>query len=181
MPLRVCVDLNVFVAAERALLRPSTGSLPERIMEAIEEGEIILVASLNMFERLRERLEDAAGLSPAEAEKLVSFYRILADPPGLLTRQVPVIALGSSVHAEEDARVLEAALAGHAEFLVTYNVADFLPVCTRHPITGHPQCLGVQIVRPADLALHLGWPLRVPPSPTIVPPSPPTSGEPGSR
>lgn len=57
-PLRVCVDLNVFVAAERALQRPSRGSLPERVLEAIEHGEIILVASLNMFERLQDRLED---------------------------------------------------------------------------------------------------------------------------
>lgn len=68
--LRVCVDLNVFVAAERALYRPSRGSLPERIIEAVEEGEIVLVGSLNMFERLRERLEDAAGLSTVDAVAL---------------------------------------------------------------------------------------------------------------
>lgn len=169
-PPRVCVDLNVFVAAARAPRRPSTESLPERIMEAIEEREIVLVASLNMFERLQARLEDAAGLSAAEAEDLVGFYQFLADPPGLVTRQAPVIALGSSVHAEEDARVLEAALAGRAEFLVTYNIRDFLPVCTPHPTTGHPQCLGVQIIKPGDLALHLGWPLRVTPPPTTMPP-----------
>lgn len=168
VPPRVCVDLNVFVAAERALRRAPTGSLPVRIMEAIEEREIILVASLNMFERLQERLEDAAGLAPAEAAEVISFYRALADPPGLLTRQAPVIALGSSVHAQEDARVLEAALAGRAEYLVTYNLDDFLPACTPHPLTRHPQCLGVQIIKPSDLALHLGWPLRVKPPPTTM-------------
>lgn len=144
-------------------------------MEAIEEREIVLVASLNMFERLRDRLEDAAGLSPAEAEEVVSFYRALADPPGLLTRQAPVIALGSSLDAEEDARVLEAALAGRAEYLVTYNVEDFLPACTPHPVTRHPQCLGVQVIKPGDLAVHLGWPLNVMPEPTIMP------GPPGPR
>jgi hypothetical protein len=61
-PLRVCVDLNVFVAAERALRRPARGSLPERIVAAIEDREATLAISLNMLERLQERLEDAAGL-----------------------------------------------------------------------------------------------------------------------
>jgi hypothetical protein len=62
----------------------------------------------------------------------------------------------STPDAEEDARVLEAALAGHAEFLVTYNIEDFLPACTAHPVTGHPHCLGVQVIKPADLAVLLG-------------------------
>lgn len=155
--------------------RPSRGSLPERIIEAIEEREIVLVASLNMLERLEERLEDAAGLSTTEASLVVDFYRLLADPPRLVTREQPIIALGSTVDAEEDARVLEAALAGRADFLVTYNIDDFLPACARHAVSGHPQCLGVQIIKPGDLAVHLDWPLRIPPIPTIMPPEPPTS------
>jgi predicted nucleic acid-binding protein len=175
-PLRVCVDLNVFVAAERALRRPTRGTLPERIVEAIEEREIILVGSINMFQRLRERLEDAAELSVEEAAERAEFYRLLADPPALLTRQQPVLTLGVGPDAEEDARVLEAALSGRADFLVTYNIADFLPACSPHPTTAHPQCLGVQVIRPADLAVHLGWPLRVVPPPTRMPPDPPSSG-----
>jgi predicted nucleic acid-binding protein len=180
-PLRVCVDLNVLIAAERALRRPSRGSLPERIVEAIEERQIILVISLNMLERLQQRLEDAAELSPQEAAEGAELYRLLADPPGLATRQQPVIALGSSADADEDARVLEAALAGHADFLVTYNIDDFLPACTRHPVTGHPQCLGVQVIKPADLAVYLEWPLCVPPAPTLMPPEAPESGESGTE
>jgi hypothetical protein len=82
----------------------------------------------------------------------------------------------STPDAEEDARVLEAALAGHAEFLVTYNIEDFLPACTAHPVTGHPHCLGVQVIKPADLAGLLDWPLRVVPRPTLMPPPPPKSG-----
>jgi len=145
-------------------------------VEALEEREIILVGSLNMFERLQERLEDAGGLSLVDATERADYYRSLADPPGLLTRRRPVISLGVGPDAEEDGRVLEAALAGHADFLVTYNVTDFLPACSRHPKTGHPECLGVQVVKPADLAMHLGWPLRVAPAPTLMPPDPSTSG-----
>lgn len=173
-PLRVCVDLNVFVAAERALRRPKRGSLPERIVEAIAEGEFVLVGSVNMFQRLRDRLEDAAELSVQEAAETAEFYSLLADPPALLTRQQPVLTLGVGPDAEEDARVLEAALSGRADFLVTYNISDFLPACAPHPTTGHPQCLGVQIIKPSDLAVHLGWPLRVVPPPTRMPPNPPS-------
>ena len=174
--LRVCVDLNVFVAAARALRRPSQGSLPERIVEAIEEREFVLVGSVNMFQRLRDRLEDAAGFSAQDAADTAEFYSLLADPPTLITRQRPVLSLGIGLHAEEDARVLEAALSGRADLLVTYNINDFLPACTPHPRTGHPQCLGVQIIMPSDLAVHLGWPLRVIPPPTRMPPDTPSGG-----
>lgn len=173
MPLRVCVDLNVFIAAERAVRNPTQGSLPERIMEAIESGEITLVASQNMLERLAERFEDAVPMSKSDAAVLTGMYSVFADPPLMRTRPEPVIALGRSAHSEEDARVIEAALAGRATFLVTYNIKDFLPACTRHPVTGHPECLGVQVIQPHDLAVHLGWPLRVVPPPTTMPSAPP--------
>lgn len=105
-----------------------------------------------MVERLAERLEDRAGLSRAESATVAGLYATLADPPGLLTRERPIIALGAGVHAEEDSRVVEAALAGHADYLVTYNIADFLPATAPHPVTGHPSILGVEVVRPYDLA-----------------------------
>lgn len=155
----MCVDLNVFVAAELAAQRGKAGGLPQRILAAIEGAELTLVFSYNMGERLAERLEDVVGLSPAEAGALAAAYVALADPPGLLTRVQPVVALGVGPHAEEDARVLEAALAGRAEYLVTYNVADFLRATTPHPATGRPAVLGVQVVRPFDLALAMGWQL----------------------
>lgn len=115
-------------------------------------------------------------MSPLEAAERSQYYQFLADPPGLLTRRRPVVALGAGPGAEEDGRVLEAALAGRADFLVTYNVSDFLPACARHPETGHPECLGVQVVKPSDLAMHLGWPLKVVPKPTLMPQDPPDSG-----
>lgn len=162
-PSRVCVDLNVFIAAELAAQRGRSGGLPERILTSVENREIVLVLSLNMAERLAERLEDRAGLSRLEAVRVASAYAALADPPGLLTRTQPVIALGQGPHAEEDGRVMEAALAGHAGYLVTYNIADFLRATSPHRATGRPAVLGVEILRPVDLALTLGWPLRMAP------------------
>ena len=126
-PPRVCVDLNVFVAAERAARAGKASGLSRRVLEAVERREITLVFSLNMAARLAERLEDRAGLSGTEAAAVVALYTTLADPPGLLTREQPVVALGEGPHAEEDSRVVEAALAGRADYLVTYNIADFLP------------------------------------------------------
>jgi len=93
-----------------------------------------------------------------------------------LTREHPVIALGTGPHAEEDRRVLEAAVYARADYLVTYNVKDFLSVASPHPVTGHPTILGVQIVQPHDLAQKLGWPLEAPPPPTVMPPNPPSTG-----
>lgn len=156
---RVCVDLNVFIAAELATQRGRSGGLPTRVLEAVERREITLVLSLNMAERLAARLEDAAGLPSEEAQELALSYAALAEPPGLLTRRQPVVALGRGAHAEEDARVVEAALAGQADYLVTYNVADFLPATTPHSTTGRPSIHGVQVVPPVELAQDLGWPL----------------------
>lgn len=147
----------MFVAAELAARRGKAGGLPQRTLAAIENAEFTLVFSYNMAERLAERLEDVVGLSSAEAVVVTAAYVALADPPGLLTRDQPVVALGTGPHAEEDARVVEAALAGRANYLVTYNVADFLPAATPHPTTGRASILGVEIVRPYDLALIAGW------------------------
>lgn len=158
---RVCVDLNVFVAAELSARRGTRGGLPHRILNAIESRALTLVFSLNMAERLAQRLEDRAGLSRDEAVMVASAYAYLADPPGLLTRTQPVIALGTGPHAEEDGRVVEAALAGRADYLVTYNVVDFLPVTAPHHATKRPSILSVELVRPYDLALALGWSLNV--------------------
>lgn len=170
---RVCVDLNVFVAAELAAQRGRTGGLPERVLDAIERREVTLVFSRNMAARLAARLEDVAGLPADEAEAVALAYAALADPPGLVTRQRPIVALGTGPHAEEDARVAEAALAGRADYLVTYNVEDFMPAAMPHPVTGAPSILGVQLVRPYDLGRALGWPMAHAPTQVPLQASPP--------
>jgi hypothetical protein len=49
---RVCLDLNVFVAAEIALSQGKRGTTPLRLPEAARRGEFDLVVSRGMLDRL---------------------------------------------------------------------------------------------------------------------------------
>jgi len=56
----------------------------------------------------------------------------------------------------EDRGVLEAALAGRARYLATYNLNDFTGAATRDPDTGYLRVRELFILHPADLAEVIG-------------------------
>ena len=81
-----------------------------------------------MLNRLRKVWEDDWGVPRAEADPLlatIASYAALgadAEPPHLTLGGTGLIALRDS----EDAHVLEVAVAGRADLLVTSNFKDFL-------------------------------------------------------
>jgi hypothetical protein len=91
-------------------------------------GPIQLVISWGMLNRLRKVWEDDWGVPRAEADPLlaaIAGYATLgpdAKPPYLTLGGTGLIALRDT----EDAHVLEVAVAGRADILVTSNFKDFL-------------------------------------------------------
>ena len=91
-------------------------------------GPIQLVISWGMLNRLRKVWEDDWGVPRADADPLlaaIAGYAALgpdAEPPHLTLGGTGLVALRDT----EDAHVMDVAVAGRADLLVTSNFTDFL-------------------------------------------------------
>ncbi|HEV2148537.1 MAG TPA: PIN domain-containing protein [Longimicrobiaceae bacterium] len=151
--LRVCLDLNVYVAAEIALAKGRHDTTPLRLLDACRHGRFDLVVSHGMLERLTSVLRrPPLNLTLALATERAQLVGELAALPNLLVLGGGVMPLRDV----EDRGVLEAALAGRAGWLATYNLADFSGIAEPDPETGFLRVRGVLIVHPADFAQTMG-------------------------
>lgn len=131
--LRLCLDLNVFVAdllSRRARDRRSAASF---LVEAVREGHcpvgpVQLVVSLGMLDRLQSVLMTRPGADADVVQRVVDGVAAIAangpswDAPYLVLGGVGVVP----VRDVEDRGVLEVAVAGRAHLLVTSNLQDFV-------------------------------------------------------
>ena len=107
-PLRALIDTNVLVSAV------IFGGVPGAVVDAVREGAITGVVSLHILGEFREvltrpRFGVDAALADALAEEIVDFCEVVAVER----------ALGSwSVDADDDP-VVEAAIVGRADVVVT--------------------------------------------------------------
>ncbi len=129
---RVCIDLNVLCAAILADARGRADTASQTVLNAVRRGgsplgEMQLVISWSMLNTLRRVLLTRFPLSPQAVEAAVSAIAGLArtgphaDGPHLL--------LGGGVQPlrdVEDAHVMDVALAGRADLIVTNNFKDFV-------------------------------------------------------
>jgi len=129
---RLCLDLNVWLGAILSEKLERRGTAAQTLVDAVRSGlgprgPVALVVSWGMLNRLREvlvRFEFGA----AEADRLVQVIATIArDGPSLTLGGVGVLPLDD----EEDRHVLETALAGGADMLVTQNLKDFTGQDTR--------------------------------------------------
>jgi predicted nucleic acid-binding protein len=131
--LRVCLDLNIWYAAILADARGRSGSASQAFAAALRRGEsplgpLQLVVSWSMLTRLGSALRRKHELSPQTVEAALSAISLISRmgpdpaPPQLLLGGTGVIPL----HDEEDGHVLDVAVAGRADLLVTTNFADFV-------------------------------------------------------
>ncbi len=127
MAARLCLDLNVWLGAILSEKLERRGTAAQTLVEAVRSGlgprgPVALVVSWGMLNRLREvlvRFEFGA----AEADRLIQVIATIArDGPSLTLGGVGVLPLDD----EEDRHVLETALAGGADMLVTQNLRDFV-------------------------------------------------------
>jgi predicted nucleic acid-binding protein len=149
---RVCLDLNVFVAAEIALAKGHESTTPLRLVNACREGRFDLVTSWPMLERLTEVLQRSPlnlnlDLALERAEEIADLSAL----PNLLVVGGGILP----VRDTEDRGVLETALAGRAQYLATYNLADFEEVTGRGVGAGHRYVRELRILHPRELAAEL--------------------------
>ncbi len=127
MPVSLCLDLNVWFGAILSERLGRTDTAAQVLTLAArsgvcERGSVSLVISWGILNRLRQVLA-GAGFARDDADRLIEILATIArDGPSLTLGGVGVLPLDD----EEDRHVLETALAGRADMLVTHNLKDFI-------------------------------------------------------
>jgi putative PIN family toxin of toxin-antitoxin system len=136
----VVLDTDVIVAS----LRSRQGA-SRRLIQELRGGNIKAVATIGMFvecEAVLTRSENlaATGLSTVEVGIFLDALAALVVPvkPHFLWRP--------QLRDPNDEMVLEAAVNGQADAIVTFNLRDFLPAANR---------FGIEVARPGDIIRRL--------------------------
>jgi predicted nucleic acid-binding protein len=160
--LRLCLDLNIWVAALLADRKGRTNTGSQYLVEIVRSGyspvgAVNLIISLGMLDELKSVIVEYLSLNIETADAYVSAIEEYAKLGAQLTLGgTGVIGLRDT----EDAHVLETAIAGKADFLVTANFKDFIvdrdtkiEIPDRHAIY-YSSAHSLQIVHPY---LMLEW------------------------
>lgn len=133
---RVVLDTSVVVAGLRT--RYGAGNA---VLQLVADRRLIALATPPLFLEYEEVLKRPEqrfvhGLAPDAVDEFLAELAVLTEPVELHFKWRP------QIRDPNDEMVLEAAINGHADALVTYNVADFELAGAR---------FGIQIIRPPDL------------------------------
>jgi len=133
---RIVLDTSVVVAGLRTRLGAGNA-----VLRLVATGRLVLLATPPLFleyEEVLQRPEQrlAHGLTPEKIEEFLAELAALTEPVELHFRWRP------QSPDTNDEMVLEAAVNGRADALVTYNVEDFAGPCMR---------FGIPVLRPAEL------------------------------
>jgi putative PIN family toxin of toxin-antitoxin system len=133
--MKLVFDTSVMVAA----LRSPTGASAELLRMARYEkfGVLISVSMILEYEAVLKRHEhlSAAGLTAADVDDVLDAFCMFAEPVINHFRWRPVLS------DPDDDLVLEAAVNGAADAIVTFNVADFQRAKTM---------FGIDVERPGE-------------------------------
>jgi putative PIN family toxin of toxin-antitoxin system len=134
--MRIVMDTDVWVLA----LRSAAGA-SRAVYQLVCEG----AASVALFLEyemvlLREEHREAAGMA------INDVYLVLDELAAILRPVVPYFQWRLMLSDPDDERVLEAAINGRANVLVTFNLRDYLPAAHR---------FNVAVLRPAELLRRL--------------------------
>jgi predicted nucleic acid-binding protein len=158
--LRVCLDLNIWYAALLADGKGRENTASQSLVAMIRQGVCLshpvqLVISWGMLDRLRKVLTQDLKVSAQTADFYLSAIAAYAHLGPLGAS--PQLTLGGTgivpLRDTEDAHVLETAIAGKTDFLITANFKDFITKNTavvsldRHAIHRSPDG-SIHIVHP---------------------------------
>lgn len=134
--LRCVLDTDVVIAA----MRSPTGASAAILLAAMDNPEIRLLVSVPLVLEYEAKCLlpehwQAAGFSQAEAHFFLDTVTTLMEPVRLDFRWRP------QLRDPGDEMVLETAINGRADILVTFNLRDYAQA---------PQQFGIQVLRPAD-------------------------------
>ena len=128
MTLRLCLDLNIWCAALLADKKNRQDTASQILVQIVRErecnwGRVELVISWGMLNQLEKVLVKDLQVSTLTAQMYLRSIESYTSPsPQLTLGGTGVIPL----HDTEDAHVLETAIAGKAQTLVTANFKDFI-------------------------------------------------------
>jgi putative PIN family toxin of toxin-antitoxin system len=133
---RVVLDSSVVISAFRSRLGASS-----RVLGLVAERRIVPLVTPALFleyEEVLKRPEQraAAGLTVAEVDRALAALAAAVEPVEVRFTWRPQLA------DADDEMVLEAAVNGRAEALVTHNLADFAVAAPR---------FGLALLRPVEL------------------------------
>ena len=134
--MKVALDTDVIVAARRS--RPSAS---HALLHALREGHLSAVASVPMMLEyeavlMRPEQRQATGISVRDVQELAALF--IPVTPHFLWRP--------RLRNPDDEMVLDAAIKGGAEAIVTFNVQDFL---------AGADVFNLQILTPAETLLQI--------------------------
>ena len=138
--MKIAFDTNVIVAA----LRSRSGA-SNALLRALRTGQIEAVASVPMMLEyeavlMRPEQRQAAGMSVQDVNVFLDTLALLVTPV------VPYFLWRPLLRDPDDEMVLDAAVSGGAEAIVTFNTQDFLPSST---------LFNMQILTPAQAIRRL--------------------------
>ena len=126
--IRLCLDLNIWVGALLCYATGKKNTVTQQLRDLVVIGKDIrgrrvdLVISWGMLNRLYDVLVRDSRLSKVLARQHVDANAEIAKYPQLVLGGTGVIP----IEDEEDAAVLETAISGRADALVTRNFKDFV-------------------------------------------------------
>lgn len=137
--MRLVVDTNVLVAAFR-----SNAGASSRLLRYANEGSVKLLCSTALFLEYeavlgRPSIRQATGHSLDDVRGVMSAIAAIAEPVDVPLKARPVL------RDAEDEMVLEVALNGGADCIVTHNARDFEA----------SRALGIEVGTPAEIVRSL--------------------------
>ena len=139
--MKVALDTDVIVAARR-----SRSGASNALLRALRAGQLEAVASVPMmleYEAVLMRAEHRVAMGLSEPQ----VHAFLDDLAALVTPVVPYFLWRPRLRDPDDEMMLDAAVNGTADAIVTFNQRDFLPAAS---------LFNVQILTPAEAL----WQLR---------------------
>jgi putative PIN family toxin of toxin-antitoxin system len=127
--LTLVMDTNVYISAA---LR---GELAERILQLAAAGRIRVITSTVIMEELAEKMRERFGWSASQVKTLLEILESITE---IIT---PNVSLSVITEDQDDNRILECAVAGHADLIISFD-NDLLRL---------RQYEGIGIIRPEEL------------------------------
>jgi putative PIN family toxin of toxin-antitoxin system len=139
---RLVLDTSVLVAAFR-----SRNGASRRIVNLILQRQIEAVVTAALFLEYEMVLKrpvhsEVHGYTEAEIDRFLVLFAGFTEKAKRYYQYRPQLS------DPDDEHVLEAAIGGHAQAIVTHNTSDFLPVATD---------FGIQVATPGGILQEGAW------------------------